>query len=185
METEIGIGNRSITAPHSPFTMPQAGSSRSSSSAVVLVVALITVLLWLNSRGRFMFTDCIVRNRGAIAEPWREFRTEGNRYFVFAIVITLCSFIVLSALALIFVLGWRLLGRPVVPLALLILHGVDLCSGRIARRLVMRFMVPVMYRQRCGAIAAFRAGLGRSSSPTRRSFFSSSSSTSCSTSRGR
>jgi len=30
-----------------------------------------------------MFTDCIVRNRGAIVEPWHEFRTEGNRYFGF------------------------------------------------------------------------------------------------------
>ena len=48
----------------------------------LLILAIVVLLLWLNSRGRFMFTDCIVRNRGAIAEPWREFRTDGNRYFV-------------------------------------------------------------------------------------------------------
>jgi hypothetical protein len=123
---------------------------------VVLVLALITVLLWLNSRGRFMFTDCIARNRGAIAEPWREFRTDGNRYFVFSIVITLCSLVVFGGLGLIFFIGWYW-GNPVVPVALLILFAVAVILVALIVSLVMRFMVPVMYRQRCGAMEAFRA----------------------------
>ncbi len=122
---------------------------------LLFVLALVTLLLWLNARGRFMFTDCIVRNRGAIAEPWREYRTEGNRYFVLQIVITFCSLLVFGGLALIFVLGhyWE---ATVVPVTLLILFGVAFLLVAIVVALVMRFMVPVMYRQRCDAIAAFR-----------------------------
>src|SRR5438105_11527253 len=40
----------------------------------LVVLAFVIVLLWLNARGRFMFTDCIVRNRAAIVEPWLEYR---------------------------------------------------------------------------------------------------------------
>ncbi|HET9856554.1 MAG TPA: hypothetical protein VFP99_01860, partial [Chthoniobacterales bacterium] len=49
---------------------------------IVLVITLIIVFAWLRARGRFMFVDCIVKDRGAIAEPWREFREQGNSYFL-------------------------------------------------------------------------------------------------------
>ena len=123
---------------------------------VILVLALIVVLLWLNSRGRFMFTDCIVRNRGAIAEPWREYRTEGNRYFVFQIVVTFCSLVVFGGLGLLFFIGWYW-GNPLVPLPLLILFAVALVLIAIVVSVMIRFMVPVMYRQRCDVLEAFRA----------------------------
>jgi len=121
----------------------------------ILVLALVAVFLWLNARGRFMFTDCIVHNRGAIAAPWREYRTEGNRYFILQLVIALCSMVAFGALALIFVIGnyWK---GPFLPLTLLILFGLGLLLIFIVVSLVMRFVVPVMYRQRCDAITAFR-----------------------------
>ncbi len=122
----------------------------------LLVLAIIIVLLWLNSRGRFMFTDCIVRNRGAIAEPWREFHTEGNRYFVLQLVLTLCSMLIFGGLALIFVLGWHW-KNPLLPLPLIILLGVTFVLVAVVVGLIMKFIVPVMYRQRCGAMDAFRA----------------------------
>ena len=122
---------------------------------LLVVLALVAVLLWINSRGRFMFIDCIVRNRGAITAPWREYRAEGNRYFVFQLVLAFCGMIVFGGLALIFVLGhyW---GASIVPLALLILVGVVCLLVAVVLQMVMRFMVPVMYRQRCDAMAALR-----------------------------
>ena len=122
----------------------------------LLLLAIVALLLWLNSRGRFMFTDCIVRNRGAIVEPWHEFRTEGNRYFVIQLVIALCSVFVFGGLALIFVFGWYW-NNPLFPLPLLILLGVVLFLVAVVIGLIMKFMVPVMYRQRCDAMDAFRA----------------------------
>src|SRR5213593_454660 len=54
---------------------------------VVLVLVLIVLCAWLRARGGFMFVDCIVKNRGAVAEPWREFRREGNSYFLFSLLV--------------------------------------------------------------------------------------------------
>ncbi|MEO5717892.1 MAG: hypothetical protein ABIR29_04900 [Chthoniobacterales bacterium] len=122
----------------------------------VIVLAIVLLLLWLNSRGRFMFTDCIVRNRGAIAEPWREYRPEGNRYFVLQIIITICSLVVFGGLALVFVLGqhWK---HTILPLPIIILLGVTFLLVALVIGLIMKFVVPVMYRERCPAMGAFRA----------------------------
>src|SRR5207249_12008747 len=35
----------------------------------LMVLALVLALMWLGARGRFIFTDCIVRNRAAIVAP--------------------------------------------------------------------------------------------------------------------
>ena len=121
----------------------------------LLVITLIVLMLWLNARGRFMFTDCIVRNRGAVAVPWRECRAEGNGFFLFQLVVTMCSMVIFGGLALIFVLGWHW-NNPLLPLSLLILIGLAFFLIALVVSLIVKFMVPVMYRQRCDALAAFR-----------------------------
>lgn len=123
---------------------------------ILFVLAFIALLLWLNARGRFMFTDCIVRNRGAIAEPWREYQAEANSYFVFQLVVALCSLVGFGGIAFVFFLAWYW-ANPVMPIALMILLGVAWFLLVVLFSLVSRFMVPVMYRQRCGAVDAFRA----------------------------
>ncbi len=65
---------------------------------ILSLLAVIVLCAWLRARGRFMFIDCIVKNRGAIAEPWREFRKEGNGYFLFWLLI---AFVVLLFAALV------------------------------------------------------------------------------------
>ena len=88
-----------------------------------LVFAL--VWMWVCSRGRFIFTDCVVRQRAAIAEPWREFRREGNSYFLFSLAVALGAIVVLVILVLIFWMpaqvlfgdrdsaaGWHFYPRP-------------------------------------------------------------------------
>ena len=67
---------------------------------VVLVLVLIVLFAWLRARGGFMFIDCIVKNRSVIAEPWREFRKEGNSYFLFSLVVTFVLIIFAALLAL-------------------------------------------------------------------------------------
>jgi hypothetical protein len=51
----------------------------------ILIVAIAIVLMWVSARGRFIFTDCVVRNRAAIALPWNEYRREGNSFFLFSL----------------------------------------------------------------------------------------------------
>src|SRR5436190_1801578 len=63
---------------------------------ICFVVVLIVVFAWLRARGCFMFIDCIAKNRGAIAEPWRNFRNEGNSYFLFSLLVGFAFLIVLA-----------------------------------------------------------------------------------------
>ncbi len=56
---------------------------------VCVVLLLIVLFAWLRARGRFILVDCIVRNRAAIVEPWKEFRAEGNSFFLFSLLVVL------------------------------------------------------------------------------------------------
>src|SRR5438477_1134215 len=78
------------------FNMDHAGFVFLTFIAVfaILILALVVLWLWIVARGRFVFIDCLARNRAAIAEPWREFRAEGNRFFVFLIVVMVLSILI-------------------------------------------------------------------------------------------
>ena len=129
----------------------------------LVVLAIVLVLLWVGARGKFIFADCIVRNRGAIVEPWREFRREGNSYFLFILTVGL---LVLGTLTAISLPLWIPLVRGSTPLegapfilslAVLVFVGVALF---LTVKLVTNFMVPIMYRRRCGAIEGCQAAFG-------------------------
>ena len=57
-------------------------------AVIVLVVVVISLLIvWLQCRGKFMFLDGIVRNRGAVVEPWHRYRRHANSLFLFRLVV--------------------------------------------------------------------------------------------------
>ena len=70
---------------------------------IFVVLLLIVLFAWLRARGRFIFVDCVVRNRAAIVAPWKEFRAEGNSFFLFSLLvgIALIAVIVIVGLVLI------------------------------------------------------------------------------------
>ena len=129
-------------------------------AGVIFVLVLVALLSWLGARGRFIFTDCIVHNRAAIVAPWKEFRREGNSFFLFSLLVTLVILaLVAAALLPIFLPGilrggdfdlgpasWIGFASAILVVALVALFWL----------VVSGFMVPVMYRQRCGSMDAFR-----------------------------
>jgi hypothetical protein len=128
---------------------------------IILVLALILLLLWLKARGSFIFTDSIVRNRAAVVEPWREYRTEGNSYFVFQLVVMLVAMAAVVGLAIVFVLLGFLAGghrgpSPWVIAASLVPLFICWIAFSILINVIFLFMAPVMYRQRCPAPDAAR-----------------------------
>src|SRR4030095_7649102 len=127
----------------------------------VLFFAFVIALTWLKARGHFIFTDCIVRNQAAIAAPWREYRKEGNSYFLFLlavmfVILLLAGLIVGSA----FGLGWLKQGADdtgsIASIGLIVFLFVFWVSIVIFLSIAAYFMVPVMYRKRCRAVQAFR-----------------------------
>jgi hypothetical protein len=127
----------------------------------LVVLALVVALTWLKARGNFIFTECVVRNQAAIAAPWREYRREGNSYFLFLLAVI---FVVLLLAAVLLGggiwLSW--LKQPVGETAWIVSIGflVFLCVLCISITMFVSiatyFMVPVMYRRRCRAVEAFR-----------------------------
>jgi hypothetical protein len=135
---------------------------------ILFVLVLIVLFAWLRARGGFMLIDCIVKNRGAIAEPWREFQKESNSYFLFWLVV-----------AFVFVIFAALLSLPLIILTIKGRYYLDLHRDRpdvyvllaiaawvflmllviVAWALIASFMMPVMYRRRCRAYEAFRAAI--------------------------
>jgi hypothetical protein len=131
--------------------------------AVVLVsllaLAIIFVLFWIGSRGRFIFTDCIVHNRGAIVAPWKEFRREGNSFFLFSLLAVLLILALLATALLPLLLPLILRGdnsRPGVEFWIgfsLVISFIILVT--LAWALISQMLAPIMYRQRCLARDAF------------------------------
>ncbi|HEY7326140.1 MAG TPA: hypothetical protein VH592_00765 [Gemmataceae bacterium] len=131
---------------------------------LIFAFALGTVLLWVGSRGRFMFIDNIVRNRGAVSAPWSEYREEGNSVFWFHLLFGLAGFVVTFAilggafyLALPDIRAEKFGSAATGALALLIggLLVAALVSGVITLFL-NDFVVPIMYLRRIGVLGAWR-----------------------------
>ena len=129
---------------------------------VLFVIALIIVCAWLSARGKFIFTDCIVHNRGAIVAPWKEYKREGNSYFLFSLLAGLLVLLVMAAasapLWLPLVLGSEF---PTGTLLFVELTGAVLISFAVAAptAVILSFMVPIMYRRRCRSREGFTAAV--------------------------
>ena len=130
---------------------------------VTLIVGLVIVFAWLRARGRFMFIDCVLKNRGAIVEPWREFRRQGNSYFLFVLLIGLIMMFIACVAVLPFLVpfirGVTFRQHEAYFICMIALWAVVLFFFVFAWALISHFMVPVMYRRRCRAGEGFRAAV--------------------------
>ena len=126
----------------------------------VLALALVFVLMWVGARGRFIFTDCIVRNRGAIVQPWNEFRREGNSFFLFSLLVAVAIIAIVFFAFLPMLLPIILHGNRAPEANVGFALGLIFWAGLIVLltfgwALISQLMVPLMYRRRCLAREAF------------------------------
>lgn len=122
-------------------------------SIALVVIALTLVLLWLRSRGKFMFLAGVARNDVAVAGYWKEFRRLGNSLFVFQAIFTFVSMLMLllvAGLGLLIAMpdiqaghfGGYAIGA-IATGALLFIAGVLLFT--LIHLIVDNFIVPLMY----------------------------------------
>ncbi len=122
-------------------------------ATVLFIFALIAFFTWIGSRGRFMFIDNIVLNRGAVVEPWRAFRRLGNSLFGFSLVLGIIGFLLFVGLLVIAAaIAWPDLRSndfdAAAILALVVLGGGGLVLGLVfgvINFLLRNFVVPTMY----------------------------------------
>ena len=126
---------------------------------ICVVLLLIVLFAWLRARGRFILMDCIVRNRAAVVEPWKEFRPEGNSFFLFSLLVALVLIVVIAIAGLALVvpfIPWRDQAELSIGfwIGLSVFVFIVACLAFVWA-LISQLMVPIMYRQRCRARLAF------------------------------
>jgi hypothetical protein len=129
-----------------------------------VVVLLWLTVLWLSSRGKFMFLDGVVRDRAAVVEPWHRYRESANSLFVFRVVL---SVIVLLGLTLVLGLFGSLMAlsgaggsETALPILIAIFGGLLIVCCIVVLLLIGLaiddFIVPIIYLRDCRVGEAWR-----------------------------
>ena len=136
---------------------------------VALVVLTVWVLIvWLSSRGRFMFLHCVALNRAEVSVPWNKFVRQGNSLFWFRLVVGLAGSILLIplvALTIATVLKMVSGGGPsltgVAALAGIVMAMVAAAAAFwIIAKLTMDFVVAIMFMRNGLCLEGWRELLG-------------------------
>ena len=137
---------------------------------IAAAVGLIfLVLVWISSRGKFIFLDNVVHDRAKIAEPWRRFARLGDSLFLWRLCYLLACLLVVGTLAAAAVTAAGGLSgfgfASVRSLTITILAGFAAGLVGIACAYVSLFLdsfvVPLMYKDEIGAVEAWRRFLPR------------------------
>jgi hypothetical protein len=79
--------------------------------ALTLIVAVMAVVLWLNSRGVFVYLDDVVTGRAEVSRPWREHAQRARSYFAWSFGLSLATLVavvsILAAGGMVLVGVWR------------------------------------------------------------------------------
>jgi hypothetical protein len=151
------------------FVMANLGWIVPAAIAVLVIgVAVGVIMIWVSSRGKFMFLHCVALERAEIDAPWYKFAREGNSLFLFRLVLALIGGVLmlpLMAVAVVFVLNMvrqdevdvhgilALVGVAVVLVAVGIVFFV-------IAKLTTDFVVPIMFLRGGKCAAAWREFLG-------------------------
>ena len=131
---------------------------------IVVSVAIWLVVTWLSSRGRFLFLHCVALNAAEVRVPWARFAPAANSLFLFRLVISLISLVVMLPLVGGFLLVvMRMVLREAVSPGGVIL-AVVLFLAMIAvgivfwiiGRLTKDFVVPLQYLRHSRCLEAWR-----------------------------
>lgn len=63
---------------------------------IAAIVAVIVFLLWVTSRGKFMFLDNVVQRRALIGQPWCEYRKEAMSLFWWRLILSLIGIVLIG-----------------------------------------------------------------------------------------
>jgi len=145
---------------------------------ILAVLAIWAVVIWLNSRGDFIFAHCVATNKAEVTNPWRRYARQGNSLFLVrlgASVIWALVLLIVGGVALFVVVNLqRQDARPsfetvVLPLLVVALPAVPvLIAIGLFLTFLRDFAVPIMMVRDCTCGEAWyelknlmRANVGR------------------------
>lgn len=133
-------------------------------AVVVFIVAVWLLVLWLSSRGKFMFLHCVALDKAEVTEPWIKFAGAANSLFRFRIGLGLIGMlVVLSLLGLIGadIMAMVLQGQAnvagvLVAVALVLVLILAAIVLAVIHKFMVDFVVPIMFLRGENCLAAWR-----------------------------
>lgn len=130
---------------------------------LILLIATMSVLIWVSSRSKFMFLHNVVHDKSEISKPWHEYKKEGNSLFLFEFFYRWFAFAVFALFAAYCFVTARELymeapPQPAVFLAIMkmiLLFIAYLGVFGYTSLFVKDFIVPIMYKHRVGIFRAW------------------------------
>ena len=137
--------------------------------ALIVVGAIVAtviglLLVWISSRGKFIFLDNVVHDRARIAEPWRQFAQRGDSLFLWRLGFLLACVVAFAGLGTAAVVGaggfsgfgfGSVRATTITVLAALAVVLLGIACAYVSLFLDS-FVVPVMYKDGIGAVEAWR-----------------------------
>jgi len=122
------------------------------------------VLVWLRSRGQFMFLYCVAQNKAEVKNPWYRFRRHANSVFAFRIVFGIIVFLVMATFVGLgvatFFAARSSYGFNVGTISVMIACGLLFVIAGIVSSVVAKFtkdfVVPIMYLHTASAVQGWR-----------------------------
>jgi hypothetical protein len=133
------------------------------SAIAIVVLAIVVAIMWLSSRGQFMFLHCVAENKAEVKIPWHKYRSQANSLFLFRLIVMVLSLVCFALLAgvmiMLFVIS-RKSHSPVGFIFIAIFSGLLTIPLVIIFALISKFtkdfVVPVMYLRNCTCLNAWR-----------------------------
>ena len=131
---------------------------------VLVVLTLWLLILWLSSRGKFMFLHCVALNTAEVEVPWTKFARPANSLFRFRLVLGLLGMLLmLPTLVIILVAILRMVqhGRPdlvdvMLALGLGLIFLLLALGFALLHKFLVDFVVPIMFLRSGKCLAAWR-----------------------------
>jgi hypothetical protein len=133
-------------------------------AAILIGIAIWVCILWLSSRGKFMFLHCVALNKAEVDMPWHKYAQVANSLFWFRLVLGLMAmFLILAPMVFIAISIFQMVSRGEPDFAGIVISvvlGLVVVFFAIVFALIHKFMVdmvvPIMYLRGSTCMAAWR-----------------------------
>jgi hypothetical protein len=131
---------------------------------ILFTIAVIVILAWIRSRGKFMFLYCVARNKAEVKCPWTEYSREGNSLFLFNLALWLVGMICFIPI----IVGWIVVIIPIVRKEQFLLAAAGMIAlltlitllviivFRLIAKFTADFVIPTMFIHRIRCIEAWK-----------------------------
>lgn len=130
---------------------------------IFFLIAISIVLIWLSSRGKFMFLDNVIHAKAEVVKPWHDYSRQGNSLFVWRLVYGfICFIIIMVSLGISVVVIYNLFtGNAEIPTKVFAIMGLILqfmilvILMSFISLFLNDFVVPIMYKHKISTSKAW------------------------------